>query len=202
MFVVTGAAGSIVAAITADLAAAYRGTFHLLDLTPEPDPADPDLRRYTEDRDGFKTEIADRMRQRGERPTPVLIERELARFERLQAALAAVQAVETAGGTAHYHSVDLTDADAVARRRSHRSATPAGASTSSCTRPASRSATRCPTSSPANSTSCSTSKATGSSTCCTPPATWRWAPSSRSARWRAVRQRRADRLQRRQRPAG
>ena len=43
----------------------------------------------------------------------MLIERELARFERLQAALAAVRAVEDAGGTAHYHSVDLTDADAV-----------------------------------------------------------------------------------------
>ena len=113
VFVVTGAAGSIVAAITADLAAAHRGTFHLLDLTPEPDPADPDLRRYTEDREGFKTVIGSRMRERGERPTPVLIERELARFERLQAALAAVQAVESAGGTAHYHSVDLTDADAV-----------------------------------------------------------------------------------------
>jgi malonyl CoA-acyl carrier protein transacylase/3-oxoacyl-(acyl-carrier-protein) synthase/acyl carrier protein len=113
VFLVTGAAGSIVSAITADLAAAWRGTFHLLDLTPEPDPADPDLRRYAEDRDGFKVELADRMRQRGERPTPVLIERELARFERLQAALAAVRAVEEAGGTAHYHSVDLTDAGAV-----------------------------------------------------------------------------------------
>ena len=113
VFVVTGAAGSIVSAITADLAATWRGTFHLLDLTPEPNPADPDLRRYVEDRDGFKTEIAARLRQRGERPTPVLIERELARFERLQAALAAVRAVEDAGGTAHYHSVDLTDADAV-----------------------------------------------------------------------------------------
>ena len=43
VFVVTGAAGSIVSAITADLAAASGGTFHLLDLTPEPDPADPDL---------------------------------------------------------------------------------------------------------------------------------------------------------------
>ncbi|MGO9928078.1 MAG: SDR family NAD(P)-dependent oxidoreductase [Mycobacterium sp.] len=113
VFLVTGAAGSIVSAITADLAAAWRGTFHLLDLTPEPDPADPDLRRYAEDRDGFKVELADRIRQRGERPTPVLIERELARVERLQAALAAVRAVEEAGGTAHYHSVDLTDAGAV-----------------------------------------------------------------------------------------
>jgi len=113
VFLVTGAAGSIVSAITADLAAAWSGTFHLLDLTPEPDPVDPDLRRYAEDRDGFKGELAERMREHGERPTPVLIERELARFERLQAALAAMRAVEEAGGTAHYHSVDLTDAGAV-----------------------------------------------------------------------------------------
>jgi NAD(P)-dependent dehydrogenase (short-subunit alcohol dehydrogenase family) len=41
---VTGAAGSIVSAITADLARASGGTFHLLDLVPEPDPDDADLR--------------------------------------------------------------------------------------------------------------------------------------------------------------
>ncbi len=113
--VVTGAAGSIVSAITADLATASGATFHLLDLTPEPDPADADLRRYAQDRDGLKTDLAARMRERGERPTPVAIERELARFERLQAALAAIQAVEAAGGTARYHSVDLTDPAAVGR---------------------------------------------------------------------------------------
>ena len=44
----------------------------------------------------------------------MLIERELARFERLAGrARARSDAVEDAGGTAHYHSVDLTDADAV-----------------------------------------------------------------------------------------
>ncbi len=41
------------------------------------------------------------------------IERELARFERLAAALSAIDAVTAAGGTAHYHSVDLRDGDAV-----------------------------------------------------------------------------------------
>ncbi len=38
VFVITGAAGSIVSAITADLATASGGTFYLLDLVPEPDP--------------------------------------------------------------------------------------------------------------------------------------------------------------------
>ena len=113
IFVVTGAAGSIVSAITADLAAAFGGTFHLLDLTPAPDPADPDVVRYASDRDGLMGEIADRLRARGERPKPVLIERELARLERLHAALAAIRAIEEAGATAIYHSVDLTDAAAV-----------------------------------------------------------------------------------------
>jgi acyl transferase domain-containing protein/acyl carrier protein len=111
---VTGAAGSIVSAITADLAAASGGTFHLLDLTPTPDPTDPDLVAFRADRDGLKATIAERIKAAGDRPTPVAIERELARYERLDAALTAIQAVEAGGGTAHYHSVDLTDAAAVA----------------------------------------------------------------------------------------
>ncbi len=112
--VVTGAAGSIVSAITADLAAASGGTFHLLDLTPAPDAHDPDLEAFRDDRNGLKVTIAERMKAAGDHPTPVAIERELSRYERLDAALTAIQAVEAAGGTAHYHSVDLTDADAVA----------------------------------------------------------------------------------------
>ncbi len=112
--VVTGAAGSIVSAITADLAAASGGTFHLLDLTPTPDPDDADLAAFRDDRNALKVTIAGRMKAAGEHATPVAIERELSRFERLNAALVAVQAVQAAGGTVHYHSVDLTDADAVA----------------------------------------------------------------------------------------
>ena len=115
IFMVTGAAGSIVSAIVADLAGASGGTFHLLDLTPEPDPADPDLTAFMTDRDGFKTIISERIKAAGKRPTPVLIERELTRYERLQSALTAVQAVRAAGGEAYYHTVDLLDADAVAK---------------------------------------------------------------------------------------
>ncbi len=114
VFVVTGAAGSIVSAITADLAAASGGVFHLLDLTPSPDPSDPDLAAFRADRDALKATIAARLKDAGDRPTPVAIDRELARYERLNAALTAVQAVQAAGGTAHYHSVDLTNAGAVA----------------------------------------------------------------------------------------
>ena len=114
VFLVTGAAGSIVSAITADLAAASGGTFHLLDLTPTPDRDDPDLDAFRNDKNGLKATIAERMKAAGDHPTPVVIERELSRFERLNAALTAVLSVEAAGGTVHYHSVDLTDEDAVA----------------------------------------------------------------------------------------
>ena len=113
VFMVTGAAGSIVSAIISDLAAASGGTFHLLDLVPAPDAADPDLTRFRTDRDGLKRELADRIRERGERPTPKLVERELARIERARAALDAIEAIEGAGGKAHWHQVDLTNPEQV-----------------------------------------------------------------------------------------
>ncbi len=112
-WVVTGAAGSITSAILADLAPTG-GEFWLLDLTPEPDPADPDLARLASDRDGLKREIFARLQDSGERATPALVEKQLARLERAAAALAAIRAVEAAGGTAHWRAVDLRDADAVA----------------------------------------------------------------------------------------
>ena len=54
-------------------------------------------------------QVAADLKARGERATPVAIERELAAFERAEAALAAIQAVQDAGGTVRYHAVDLTD---------------------------------------------------------------------------------------------
>ena len=114
VFVVTGAAGSIVSAIVADLATASGGTFHLLDLAPEPDPTDADIARFATDRDGLKREIFERIKASGERATPAMVEKELARIERADAALSAIEAIERSGGAAHYHSVDLTDSDGVA----------------------------------------------------------------------------------------
>ncbi|MGZ4671885.1 MAG: SDR family NAD(P)-dependent oxidoreductase, partial [Ilumatobacteraceae bacterium] len=113
VYVITGAAGSIVSAITIDLAA-QGGTFHLLDLIAEPDPADPDLARSVTDRDGLKHDLAERIAARGERATPALVERELARLERAKAAADTIEAVRRAGGTALWHQVDLTDSDSVA----------------------------------------------------------------------------------------
>jgi NAD(P)-dependent dehydrogenase (short-subunit alcohol dehydrogenase family)/acyl carrier protein len=114
VFLITGAAGSIVSAITADLAAASGGTFYLLDLVPEPDPANPDLKRFVSDREGLKRDLFARIQASGQRATPALVEKELAGLERAQAARSAIDAVHAAGGTAHYFGVNLTDADSVA----------------------------------------------------------------------------------------
>jgi acyl transferase domain-containing protein/NAD(P)-dependent dehydrogenase (short-subunit alcohol dehydrogenase family) len=115
VFLITGAAGSIVSAITVDLATASGGTFYLLDLIPEPDANNPDLERFVSDKDGLKRDLFARIQARGERATPALVEKELAVLERAQAALSAIQAVQDAGGTAHYYSVNLADAAGVAK---------------------------------------------------------------------------------------
>ncbi len=113
VFVVTGAAGSITSAITADLAGASQGTFHLLDLTPEPDRDDLDIAAFSTDREGLKRTIFERLKAAGDKATPAIVERHLADIERRHAALSTMQSIEAAGGTAVYHSVDLRDGDAV-----------------------------------------------------------------------------------------
>ncbi len=115
VFLVTGAAGSIVSAITADLASASGGTFYLLDLVPEPDANNPDLKRFVTDKEGLKRDLFARIQARGERATPALVERELAALERARAVLSAIDAVRAADGTVHYFSVNLADAEGVAK---------------------------------------------------------------------------------------
>ena len=114
VFLVTGAAGSIVSAIVADLAKRWPGHFYLADLTAEPDPDDPDLELFRKDRDALKRRLFERLKSAGEKATPAAVERQLAGFERSLAAIGAVSAVEQAGGSAHYRSVDLLDEQAVA----------------------------------------------------------------------------------------
>jgi acyl transferase domain-containing protein/acyl carrier protein/NAD(P)-dependent dehydrogenase (short-subunit alcohol dehydrogenase family) len=112
VYLVTGAAGSIVSAILTDLSQ-DGGTFWLLDLADEPDEEDSDLDRVRSDRDGLRRDIFARMQAEGERVTPVQVEKELAALEREEAARAAMRAIRTAGGTVHYRSLDLMDSEAV-----------------------------------------------------------------------------------------
>nr|MDJ0789454.1 SDR family NAD(P)-dependent oxidoreductase [Myxococcota bacterium] len=110
---VTGAAGGIVSAIVSDLARGGVGHFHLLDLSPAPEPGDPDVAAFGEDRDTLKRTLFERLKAGGGRVTPVQVERELSRIERLHEADAALRAISEAGGVAHWHAVDLTDGTAV-----------------------------------------------------------------------------------------
>jgi len=114
VFAITGAAGSIVSAIVGDLAKASGGTFHLLDLTPKPDADDPDLVKFRGDRDALQLELFERLKQSGQKATPMEVQKQLAALERQNAALEAIEAIERAGGQAHYHRLDLLDKDAVA----------------------------------------------------------------------------------------
>ncbi|MCB9158592.1 MAG: SDR family NAD(P)-dependent oxidoreductase [Caldilineaceae bacterium] len=114
VFVVTGAAGGITSAIVTDLAVASKGVFYLLDLVDSPPRNDPNILLFRGDRDALKRKLIDEAKARGERPTPVMIDKQIMAIERSEAALRAVESVEAAGGTAHYHSVNLMDGAAVA----------------------------------------------------------------------------------------
>jgi acyl transferase domain-containing protein/NAD(P)-dependent dehydrogenase (short-subunit alcohol dehydrogenase family) len=114
VFVVTGAAGGITSAIVADLAAACGGTFFLLDLVPEPSRTDARIALFRQDREKLKLALIEEARARGERPTPVAIDKQIMAVERSEAALRALEAVEAAGGRALWRSANLLDGPAVA----------------------------------------------------------------------------------------
>ncbi len=113
IFLVTGAAGGITSEIVGDLAFNSQGTFYLLDLVEAPDPADPGVQLFRSDREALKEQLIAQARAEGKRPTPVVIEKKMAKIERSEAALKAIEVVGAAGGTAHYHALNLLDAAAV-----------------------------------------------------------------------------------------
>ncbi len=113
VLVVTGAAGGITSAIVADLAAASGGIFYLLDLAAAPTRDDAKVRLFRSDKEALKQMLIAEAKAAGERPTPALIEKQIMAVERAEAALRAIEAVEAAGGTVHYHQVNLLDGEAI-----------------------------------------------------------------------------------------
>jgi NAD(P)-dependent dehydrogenase (short-subunit alcohol dehydrogenase family) len=106
VFVVTGAAGGITSAIVADLAGASGGTFYLLDLVPEPSRTDARIALIRRDREKLKLTLIEEARAKGEKPTPVAIDRQIMAVERSEAALRAIESVEAVGGRAYWRSVN------------------------------------------------------------------------------------------------
>ena len=114
VYVVTGAAGGITSAIVADLAnAGQGGNFYLLDLTPAPEADDQRIALFRQSRDKLKAALIAEAQAKGEKVTPVQIDRTIMGVERSEAALRAVETVQQAGGTAFYRSLDLRDGPAV-----------------------------------------------------------------------------------------
>jgi NAD(P)-dependent dehydrogenase (short-subunit alcohol dehydrogenase family)/acyl carrier protein len=114
VFVVTGAAGGITSAIVADLAGASGGTFYLLDLVEEPSRTDSKIALIRRDREKLKLALIDEAKAKGEKPTPVVIDRQIMAIERSDAALGAIESVEAAGGQVFWRSANLLDGDAIA----------------------------------------------------------------------------------------
>jgi NAD(P)-dependent dehydrogenase (short-subunit alcohol dehydrogenase family)/acyl carrier protein len=113
VFLVTGAAGGITSAIVVDLAAASHGVFYLLDLAPAPARDDAHIALFRQGRETLKAALIAEAKARKEKITPAAVDKQIASVERADAALRAIEAVEACGGTAHYHSLDLRDGDAV-----------------------------------------------------------------------------------------
>jgi NAD(P)-dependent dehydrogenase (short-subunit alcohol dehydrogenase family) len=82
VFVVTGAAGGITSAIVTDLAVASQGTFYLLDLVTAPARDDEHVRLFRTDKEALKRKLIDAARERGERPTPATIYKQILGIER------------------------------------------------------------------------------------------------------------------------
>ena len=115
VFLITGAAGSIVSAITADLAAASGGTFYLLDLVPEPDPTIPTSSASSATKKASSAICSHAYRRAASGPRRRWSKRNWPPWSAHRPPQSAIDAVRAAGGTPHYFSVNLTDADAVAK---------------------------------------------------------------------------------------
>jgi len=109
---ITGGAGDITGKIAADLAGNFGGTYYLADLIPAPAPDDPDVRAFRENREALKATLIQRLKQKGERVTPVVVDKALRQVERKAVAARNLQEVSNRGGQAHSLAFDVTDTKA------------------------------------------------------------------------------------------
>jgi NAD(P)-dependent dehydrogenase (short-subunit alcohol dehydrogenase family) len=112
VFVVSGGARGITAHCVIRLAQRYRCTFILLGRSaravPESALVDPDA-----DEAGLKQQLIAHLTAHGTRPTPAQVQRLVQGVQSEREISATLQAIEQAGGTAIYLSVDITNAEAL-----------------------------------------------------------------------------------------
>jgi hypothetical protein len=80
---------------------------------PAPARDDQHIALFRQSRDVLKNALIAEARASGEKVTPKQIDDKIMGLERQEAALRAIEAVEGAGGTAYYYSLDLRDGDKV-----------------------------------------------------------------------------------------
>ncbi len=112
VFLVSGGAGGITIPVVLDLARTRGGKFYLLGRTPLPESHHPDLALLKSDRDSLKQELARRLAEGGNRPTPAQIDAKIAALERAAAALDLLATLKQEGIPAHYLVCDVSDAQA------------------------------------------------------------------------------------------
>ncbi|MFO0609009.1 MAG: PfaD family polyunsaturated fatty acid/polyketide biosynthesis protein [Polyangiales bacterium] len=110
VFLVSGGARGITAACVTALARAHGGTFLLAGRTPL-DP-DPSLDEHAPE-DALRRQVAASLNARGEKATPIAVERALKGVRARREIAETLARIEHAGGRARYVAVDVTDGAAL-----------------------------------------------------------------------------------------
>ncbi|NPV56113.1 MAG: SDR family oxidoreductase, partial [Anaerolineae bacterium] len=114
VYLISGGSGGITAPVVLDLASRHGGTFYLLSRTPLPAADDPDIRQLRADRDAYKAEMGRRLREKGEKATPAVVDKLIAGLERALATQLMMTAAQKAGASVHYLVCDVADPASVA----------------------------------------------------------------------------------------
>ncbi len=115
VYVVSGGSAGIVAPIVQDLAKEAGGHFYLLSRSGLPDPESADLAALQADRNAFKLQMAQSLREKGEKSSPAVVEQKLAALDRAAAALEMMAEVRRSGAKIDFLVCDVTDAQACER---------------------------------------------------------------------------------------
>ena len=109
VFVIPGGGFGITAEVAKDLARHFRPRLVLLDIVEMPDNAeelaDLDERGMEDLKNGLYAEL----RERGERVTPVLLEKEYRRYTMPRAIMRNIREMRDLGATVQFHTCDVTD---------------------------------------------------------------------------------------------
>ena len=109
VIVLTGGAQGITAEVAKDLARHFTPNIVILDLVAIPDNIESIASFSTQELDDFKRSLHDTLKQKHDRVTPVMLEREFSKYTRGITAYHTVQELEALGAHVSYYHCDVTD---------------------------------------------------------------------------------------------